>query len=111
MRRIILALALGLVACAQSAHGGRACDQWLRQTVQATGTYLPAEELYSRPYVFALDLDCNGTRERVTVARGTGNLPICPAGQQVEVTGRLIWNKALVAGHYEINNPQSVLCR
>ena len=81
MRRIILALALGLVACAQSAHGGRACDQWLRQTVQATGTYLPAEELYSRPYVFALDLDCNGHVERVTVARGTGNLPICEAGQ------------------------------
>ena len=111
MRRIILALALGLVACAQSAHGGGACDQWLRQTVQATGTYLPAEELYSRPYVFALDLDCNGRVERVTVARGTGNLPICEAGQKVEVTGRLVWNRALVAGHYEINNPQSVLCR
>jgi hypothetical protein len=111
MRRIIVALAVGLAACAQSAHGGGACDQWLRQTVQATGTYLPAEELYSRPYVFALDLDCNGHVERVTVARGTGNLPICEAGQKVEVTGRLIWNRALVAGHYEINNPQSVLCR
>jgi hypothetical protein len=30
---------------------------------------------------------------------------------RVEVTGRLIWNKALVAGHYEINNPQRVTCR
>jgi hypothetical protein len=79
--------------------------------VQATGRYLPADEAYSRPYVFALDLDCNGKVERVTVERGTGNLPICQAGQPVEVTGRLVWNRALVAGHYEINNPQSVVCR
>ena len=111
MRPIILVVPFCLAACAQSARGGGACDQWLKQTVQATGTYLPAEEPYSRPYVFALDLDCNGHVERVTVARGTGNLPICEAGRPVEVTGRLVWNRALVAGHYEINNPQSVLCR
>jgi len=47
----------------------------------------------------------------VTVERSTGRLPICERGQPVEVTGRLIWNKALVAGHYEINNPKSVFCR
>jgi len=111
MRLMVLLLPLLLATCGQSARGGGACDQWLRQTVQATGTYLPAEEPYSRPYVFALDLDCNGRVERVTVARGTGNLPICEAGQKVEVTGRLVWNRALVAGHYEINNPQSVVCR
>ncbi|HEV2546247.1 MAG TPA: hypothetical protein VGU20_02830 [Stellaceae bacterium] len=110
MRLIILLLPLSLAACAQSARGGGACDQWLRQTVRATGTYLPAEEPYARSYVFALDLDCNGKLERVTVERGTGNLPICQTGQQVEVTGRLAWNRALVAGHYEINNPQSVIC-
>ena len=111
MRFIILLLPLSLAACAQSARGGGACDQWLRQTVRATGTYLAAEEAYSRPFVFALDLDCNGKVERVTVELGTGNLPICQPGQQVEVTGRLVWNKALVAGHYEINNPESVFCR
>ena len=111
MRCLVLLLPLSFAACAQSARGGGACDQWLRQTVRATGTYLPAQEPYSRPFVFALDLDCNGQVQRVTVERGTGNLPICEAGQPVEVTGRLIWNKALVAGHYEINNPQSVLCR
>lgn len=110
MRLIILLLPLILAACAQSARGGGACDQWLRQTVRATGTYLPAEEPYARAYVFALDLDCNGKLERVTVARSTGNLPICRPEQQVEVTGRLVWNRALVAGHYEINNPESVIC-
>jgi hypothetical protein len=111
MRLSILLLPLSLAACAQSARGGGACDQWLRQTVRATGTYLPAEEPYARSYVFALDLDCNGKVERVTVERGTGDLPICQVGQQVEVTGRLVWNRALVAGHYEINHPQSVICR
>jgi hypothetical protein len=65
----------------------------------------------SRPFVFALGLDCNGTRERVTVQRGTGNLPICERGQPVEVEGKLIWNKSLQAGHYEINNPKNVVCR
>jgi hypothetical protein len=111
MRLIILLLPLSLAACAQSARGGGACDQWLRQTVRATGAYIPAEERYARSYVFALDLDCNGKVERVTVERGTGDLPLCEAGQRVEVTGRLVWNRALVAGHYEINNPQSVVCR
>jgi hypothetical protein len=112
MRSVLLSLPLCIAATLDgSAYAAGGCDQWLRQTVQATGAYLPAEEPYSRPFVFALSLDCNGTRERVTVERATGHLPICGRGQEVEVTGRLIWNKALVAGHYEINNPQSVVCR
>jgi len=103
-------LFLLLTALAAPAHARGACDQWLRKTVRATGAYLPAEEAYSRPFVFALSLDCDGTRERVTVQRGTGNLPICERGQPVEVEGKLIWNKSLQAGHYEINNPHGVIC-
>jgi hypothetical protein len=109
MRSAALLLLL-LIALAAPAHAAGACDQWLRKTVRATGAYLPAEEAYSRPFVFALGLDCNGTRERVTVQRGTGNLPICERGQPVEVEGKLIWNKSLQAGHYEITNPHGVIC-
>ena len=111
-RMVIALLAVWLAAMAAApARAAGACDEWLRKTVQATGDYLPAAETYSRPFVFALSLDCRGTRERVTVERATGSLPVCREGQKVEVTGRLIWNKALVAGHYEINNPKSVICR
>jgi hypothetical protein len=110
MRRLFAAL-FCLVALPLPARAAGACDEWLRDTVRATGTYLPAEEPYSRPFVFALSLDCNGTRERVTVQRPTGHLPVCQRGQQVEVVGKLIWNKSLVAGHYEINDPTSVTCR
>lgn len=112
MRWAVLLLPLCLMATLVApAHAAGACDEWLRKTVRATGTYLPAEEPYSRPFAFGLSLDCRGTRERVTVERSTGSLPVCERGQQVEVTGKLIWNKALVAGHYEINNPKSVVCR
>ena len=93
---------------AQAAGG---CDKWLSETVQATGSYLPTAEAYSRSFVFALRLDCDGTTELVTVQRPTGNLPVCEAGQSVEVVGRLIWNRTLVDGHYEINDPQGVSCR
>lgn len=110
MKRLPAALCC-LLALPLPARAAGACDEWLRRTVRATGTYLPAEEAYSRPFVFALSLDCNGTRERVTVQRPTGNLPVCEGGQQVEVVGKLIWNKFLVPGHYEINDPASVTCR
>ncbi len=109
MRAILLACCLVALAAAAQAEG--ACDQWLRKTVRATGVYLPAEQASSRPFVVALSLDCNGSRERVTVQRPTGNLPVCARGQSVEVVGKLIWNKSLVAGHYEINDPVSVTCR
>ena len=92
MRSAALLLLL-LTALAAPAHAGGACDQWVRKIVRATGAYLPAEEAYSRPFVFALSLDCDGARERVTVQRGTGHLPICQRGQSVEVEGKLIWNK------------------
>lgn len=108
--RLVAALCC-LVALAPSANAAGACDEYLRKTVRATGGYLPAEEAYSRPFVFALSLDCNGSRERVTVQRPTGNLPVCQRGQPVEVVGKLIWNKTLVDGHYEINDPVSVTCR
>ncbi len=107
----LLAALCCLLALPLPAHAAGACDEWLRRTVRATGTYLPAEEAYSRPFVFALSLDCNGTRERVTVQRPTGNLPVCERGQQVEVVGKLIWSKVLFDGHYEINDPASVTCR
>jgi hypothetical protein len=110
MRRLLVALCC-IVALAPAARAAGACDTWLRKTVRATGDYLPAEEAYARRFVFALSLDCNGTRERVTVQRPTGTLPVCQRGQKVEVLGKLIWNKSLVAGHYEINDPQSVTCR
>lgn len=110
--RYALAATLSLFcAAAPQANAARPCDAWLKQQVRASGTYLPAEEAYSRRYVFALELDCQGSKEVVTVQRPTGTLPVCEAGQTVEVVGKLIWNKALVSGHYEINNPASVVCR
>lgn len=112
MRWLVLALLPCLAApSAAPALATGACDLYLRKTVRATGAYLPSEEPYARPFVFGLSLDCNGTRERVTVERATGHLPVCEAGRDVEVTGRLVWNKALVEGHYEINNPKRVVCR
>jgi hypothetical protein len=109
--RLLLVTLCCLGALAGTARAAGACDPWLRKTVRATGDYLPAEEAYARAFVFGLNLDCNGTRERVTVQRPTGKLPICRSGQRVEVVGKLIWNSALVTGHYEINDPASVICR
>jgi hypothetical protein len=107
---LLLALA-ALAACSSSPRSKAACSTWEHQTVRATGGYVPAAEAYSRPYVFAFTLDCNGIQELVTVQRPTGNLPVCQAGQQVEVTGRLILNRSLVDPHYEINDPSSVICK
>jgi len=112
MRWLALALLTCLVALPPApTRAEGACDSYLRKTVRATGAYLPSEQPYARSFVFGLSLDCNGTRERVTVERATGHLPVCEAGRNVEVTGRLVWNKALVEGHYEINDPKSVVCR
>jgi hypothetical protein len=111
MTRSSLAFLLALLALAPRA--GRAatgCEQWRDVMIQATGSYLPAAEAYSRTFVFALRLDCDGTEEVVTVQRPTGNLPVCQPGQQVQVVGRLIWNRMLVDGHYEINDPDRVTC-
>ncbi len=109
--RYVLAALCCLVALASRAQAAGACDPWLRKTVRATGAYLPAEEAYSRPFVFALNLDCNGKQERVTVQRPTGNLPVCQSGRPVEVVGKLTWSKSLFDSHYEINDPAQVTCR
>ena len=103
-------MAVAILATCPAAHAG-GCDEWTRKTVRATGIYVPAQEPYSRPFVFAMQLDCRGRTELVTVQRPTGHLPVCRAGQTVEVEGKLIWNKALVDGHYEINEPSDVVCR
>jgi len=88
-----------VIAMAPRPSQAAACDEWLRQTVRVTGTYVPVQEPYSRLFVFAMLLDCHGTKEAVTVQRSTASLPVCGLGQSVEVVGQLIWNKALVAGH------------
>lgn len=109
--RLLLSVLCCLTATCGAAQAGGACDPWLHKTVRATGDYVPAEEAYARSFVFGLSLDCNGARERVTVQRPTGRLPVCRSGQKVEVVGKLIWNSTLITGHYEINDPSSVACR
>jgi hypothetical protein len=87
-----------------------ACDDKLGEVIQVTGSYVAAGQTYAQAFVFAMRLDCQGGQELVTVQRSTGNLPVCSADQQVEVVGKLVWNRALVDGHYEINNPSKVVC-
>jgi hypothetical protein len=87
-----------------------ACDDKLGETVQATGAYVATRQTYGQAFVFAMRLDCHGQQELVTVQRSTGNLPVCSPDQPVEVMGTLLWNRALVDGHYEINNPSKVVC-
>jgi hypothetical protein len=87
-----------------------ACDDKLGETVQVTGAYLAARQTYAQAFVFAMRLDCKGQQELVTVQRPTGNLPVCSPEQPVEVVGKLVWNRALVDGHYEINDPSKVVC-
>ncbi len=109
--RHALTAILVLVAIAPPPSEAAACDEWLRQTRPFTGSYVPVGEPYARPFAFAMLLDCNGTKEVVTVQRAIGTLPVCEARQEVEVVGKLIWNRALVQGHYEITDPSSVSCR
>lgn len=107
----VIAGGLFVVAVAPQSSRAAACDEWLRETRQMIGSYIPAGEPYARPFVFAMLVECKGTKEVVTVQRPTGNLPVCQTQQEVEVVGKLMWNKALVDGHYEINDPSSVTCR
>ena len=109
--RYILAAVLFVVTILPSPSEAAACDDWLRQTGPFTGSYVPVGEPYARTFVFAMLLDCQGATEVVTVQRAIGTLPVCEARQDVEVVGKLIWNKALVQGHYEIRDPSSVTCR
>jgi hypothetical protein len=100
-----------IIGLAPGSSSAATCDELAGRTVQIAGTYVPVEKAYARTFVFAMLLDCGGTKEVVTVQRSTGNLPVCQARQQVDVVGTLIWNKALVDGHFEINDPSSVVCR
>ncbi len=108
-RRFTALFALVVVLAPRLSHAA-ACDEWVRKTMRFTGAYVPAGQAYSRPFVFAMLLDCHGTKVPVTVQRSTGNLPVCEARQEVEVEGTLILNRALVDAHYEITNPSSVTC-
>jgi len=108
VRRIIAALLL-LGALIPRAEGAAACDYKAGQIVQVTGTYIPSRPEYTRPFVFALQLEC-GAKDLVTVQRATGALPVCQPKERVEVVGKLVWSKFLIDGHYEINNPSSVTC-
>ena len=109
-KRLVVAAVLGVLLSPRPGAAA-ACDDWLRQTRTFTGAYVLAGEPYARAYVFAMLLTCNGKNEAVTVQRATGRLPLCAQGDQVELTGTLTWNKALVDGHYEINDPAGVTCR
>ena len=103
--RLLIAAFVFVIAAAPQPARAAACDEWLDQTTHFTGTYTPVAQEYARPFVFAMVLDCKGTKAVVTVQRPTGGLPICEARQSVEVVGKLIWNSSLVEGHFEINEP------
>lgn len=105
-----IALFAFLITLTPDPSQAAACDDWVRKTIRVTGIYVPSGQAYSRPFVFAMLLDCHGTKVPVTVQRPTGTLPVCEARQEVEVEGTLIWNRTLVDGHYEINDPSSVTC-
>jgi hypothetical protein len=107
--RLFVATVFLVAALAPQSSAAAACDYKLGETARITGTYLPSGQGYARAFVFALQMDC-GTKELVTVQRATGNLPACKPQERVEVVGKLIWNRFLMDGHYEINNPSSVTC-
>jgi len=107
--RPLLAAILLIVIAAPRSAGAAACEYRPGETVKLTGTYVPSGQAYARTFAFALQMEC-GSRDLITVQRPTGNLPVCEPQQQVEVAGKLIWNRSLVDGHYEINSPSSVTC-
>jgi hypothetical protein len=109
LRRVVV-LVLLLVAILPSRSDAAGCDEWLNQTVRLTGSYVPSGESYARRFVFAMLVDCKGGTDVVTVQRATGTFPVCGAQESVAVVGKLVWNKALVQGHYEMTNPTSVTC-
>jgi hypothetical protein len=109
LRRVVV-LVVFLIAILPSRSEAAGCDEWLNQTVRLTGSYVPSGESYARRFVFAMLVDCKGGREVVTVQRATGTFPVCGAQESVAVVGKLVWNRALVQGHYEITNPTSVTC-
>ncbi len=109
MRRAVSAL-MFVVAIVPGSSEAAGCDEWLNQSVRLTGSYVPVGESYARSFVFAMLVDCKRGREVVTVQRATGAFPVCGTQESVAVVGKLVWNRALVQGHYEITNPTSVTC-
>jgi len=107
--RLLVAAVFLVVAVAPQPGAAADCEYKLGETVRVTGVYVPSGQGYARTFVFALRMDC-GAKELVTVQRPSGHLPVCKPQEQVEVVGKLIWNKSLVDGHYEINSPSSVTC-
>jgi hypothetical protein len=110
VRHGVAAVAFVIVMAPPLTWAGGACDDKLGEIIQVTGSYVPAGQSYAQAFVFAMRLDCQGRQELVTVQRSTGNLPVCSREESVEVVGKLVWNRALVDGHYEINNPSKVAC-
>jgi hypothetical protein len=113
IRQSLLALpaVLLLAACASRSTHIATCDGRRGQVVNVSGPYQPAAEAYARPFVFAMQIDCDGSPAVLTVERATGNLPLCEVRQPVEVVGLLVWNRSLFDSHYEINDPASATCR
>lgn len=109
MRLLVAALFL-VVALGPQPGFAAACEYKPGETVRITGTYVPSGQGYARTFVFALQMDCGGTKELVTVQQSTGKLPVCKPQERVEVVGKLTWNRFLIDGHYEINSPSSVTC-
>jgi hypothetical protein len=110
VRGVLAAIVLAMALAPQPGHAA-ACDDGSRQPRRITGSYVPAGEPYARSFVFAMLVDCKGSKEVVTVQRATGNLPVCGSGQEVELTGTLVLSKYLVDAHYEIKDPTDVTCR
>ena len=108
--RLVIAVVFLTTALAPQGSSAATCGYKPGETVRVTGTYVPSRQDYARSFVFALQVDCGGTEELVTVQRATGNLPACKPQERVEVVGKLIWNRFLMDGHYEINDPSSVTC-
>jgi hypothetical protein len=109
--RIAVLLVLGAALAPGASAAAVGCDDGPRQPRRMVGTYVPTSEPYARSFAFAMQVTCHGKQEMITVQRATGNLPVCEAGQEVELTGTIVWNRFLMDGHYEINNPTGVTCR
>jgi len=86
------------------------CADWVQRSVHTTGTYVPAEEAYARPFAFGLAFDCNGSPVTLTVQHAMGGLPVCEARQSVEVVGTLSVSSKLMGSVYQIIDPTSVRC-
>ena len=108
---VIALLVLGVTLTPGASSAAVGCDDGPRQPRRVVGTYVPAGEAYARSFAFAMQVTCHGKQELITVQRANGNLPVCEAGQEVELTGTIVWNRFLVDGHYEITDPTGVTCR